>query len=62
MFYGVARKREREVLDCADFSGAGPELRDKAQAGVRAKKMPGTRPGEVQQGGEGDERFRIIAF
>lgn len=26
------------------------------------KKMPGTRPGVVQQGGEGDARFSIIAF
>jgi hypothetical protein len=50
------------VLDCADFSGAGPDLRNKVQGGVRAKKMPGTRPGEVQQGGENDERYRIIAF
>ena len=28
----------------------------------RPKKKPGTRPGEVQQGGEDDERFGIIAF
>ena len=32
------------------------------RAAVRKKKMPGTRPGEVQQGGEDDERIRIIAF
>jgi len=26
------------------------------------KKMPGARPGEVQQGGESDERISIFAF
>jgi hypothetical protein len=26
------------------------------------RKKPGTRPGEVQQGGEDDERCGIIAF
>ena len=30
--------------------------------GRPGKKMPGTRPGEVQQGGESDERLSIIAF
>ena len=30
--------------------------------GRPGKKMPGTRPGVVQQGGESDERLSIIAF
>ena len=29
---------------------------------VLDRKKPGTRPGEVQQGGESDERVSIIAF
>jgi hypothetical protein len=37
-------------------------FRNAGTDGTAPKKMPGTRPGEVQQGGEGDERYRIVAF
>ena len=56
-----ALKPKRARLSVLVSSWAVSDQR-RAHFCAAAKKKPGTRPGEVQQGGEDDERFGIIAF